>query len=128
MGLPGQKARAQPRVEDVTPKRTAGTPREWLLLALVEGRLKHGNAATAWRNKAVRWLDRAKADPAVLGTKSNPADRLFFRVKQWRPLSLRSRYEYHTLKRFAPTWRQRLELEVLRNEADRKQHPAPSAN
>ena len=124
-GLPGQKPQAEPRAEDVTPERTAGTPREWLLMALVEARLEHRDAATAWRNKAVRWLDRAKtdrADPEVLGTMSSPADRMMFRIQQ-APLSMGIRYDSNRMKRFQPTWRQILELDLLWEEADRAGPP-----
>ncbi len=63
--LPGQQAQAAPKAEDVTPERATGTPREWFLMALVEARLDHGDGSTAWRNKAVRWLDRAGPIPPI---------------------------------------------------------------
>jgi WD40 repeat protein/tetratricopeptide (TPR) repeat protein len=120
--MPGQEARARTRAEDVSPERGTGTPREWLLMALVEAKLHHDDAATAWRTRAVRWLDRAKADPAdpeVLGTMSNARDRLQYRMMQGNAaLSLGLRYSSTALRRFQPTWRQLLELEILRDEAE----------
>ncbi len=67
-GAPGAFSRSS--ATEVTPERASGTPRDWFLMALVEARLGHGEAATAWCSKAVHWLDRATADrtdPEVLG-------------------------------------------------------------
>ena len=125
--LPGQKAQAKPRAEDVSPEREAGTPREWFLLALVEARLGHNHNATAWRNKAVRWLDRATADrtdPDVLGATSAAWVRSVIRMDQTEPFHNRvPRFPFKDLKRFLPTWRQLLELELLREEAEAHSNP-----
>ncbi len=76
--LPGRKAQPDPQPEDVSPRRDDGTPREWLLMALVEARLGHAVAAAAWRDKAVGWLDRANMDPThpdLLGAMNSFAER-----------------------------------------------------
>jgi WD40 repeat protein len=119
--LPGQRAEDVLRAEDVGPERDAGTPREWLLMALVEAKLGHGDAATAWRSKAVGWLLRAAADrtdPEVLGVMNVPWERMIIRRMQHGPLMNSFRFDYKTMRRFVPTWRQLIELELLRGEAD----------
>ena len=118
--FPGQQAEPVLRADDVSPERDAGTPREWLLMALVEARLEHGDAATAWRSKAVGWLLQAAADrtdPEVLGAMNVPWERMIIRRMQHGPLMNSFRFDYKTMKRFVPTWRQLLELELLRDEA-----------
>jgi WD40 repeat protein/tRNA A-37 threonylcarbamoyl transferase component Bud32 len=128
--MPGQKVLARPRVEEVTPKLAAGTPREWLLLALIEDRLGHGDAATAWRAKAGRWLDRAQANPAdleVLGTMSNHVDRMVVLIQTRSHPPELIPLDPNMLKPFQPTWRQLLELNLLRNEAESSRSNKSSA-
>jgi WD40 repeat protein/tetratricopeptide (TPR) repeat protein len=107
--------------KDVTPDRASGTPREWLLMALIEAKLGLRDVAIAWRDKAVRWLERATADrtdPDVLGGMSSALDRM--QLQQWRKglATAGVRLDYNTTRRYQPTWRQLLELELLRNEVD----------
>ncbi len=120
---PGARPKIPPgaRLEDVGPDRDDGTPHEWFLMALIEARLQHAEAATAWRAKAVRWLDRAIADrtsPEVLGGMDTAQERTMLRMSLPFGMASAARLSFEVKRRHVPTWRQLLALGFLRDELD----------
>jgi WD40 repeat protein/tetratricopeptide (TPR) repeat protein len=108
----------------VSPKGNAGTPFDWLFLALAEQRVGHTEAARAWLDEATRWIDQARRDPShpsVLGGLSDPSSRALVRMMtgfQMRPeLGPPGLGGFSPTQPYLPTWRQLLALEVLRREA-----------
>lgn len=90
-------------------------------MALVEARLGHAEAANAWRARAVRWLERATADPTdpeVLGGMNTPDQRAMFRLTRDTAVMTRRPLEYLVKRPYIPSWRQVLELNILREEVD----------
>jgi hypothetical protein len=102
----------------VTPEGPAGTPREWLLLAMIEAKLGHKAEAVAWRDKVFPWLDRASADPvdpSLVGAMLDPTARTMSQVQvNFQGGILRMTHS----RRNDPTWRQLAELSILRQEAE----------
>ncbi|MHB1559599.1 MAG: hypothetical protein ACYC61_19295, partial [Isosphaeraceae bacterium] len=110
--------------------------REWFLAAILEARLGHAEAASAWRVKAVRWLDRAIADPTateVLGGMNLPMERMVLRMRQRVPfMASPGSPDYSAVRDYVPTWRNLVELGLLRDELESLMRssgskPAPGA-
>ncbi len=119
----GQAVRPTLKAADISPERDDGTPRQWLLLALIEAKRNHTTVAAAWRAKAARWLDQATTDPShptVLGGMSAPWERLSIDMMRRRSDNYIFTFmERKAMRRYIPTWRQIVELQLLREEADR---------
>jgi WD40 repeat protein len=99
----------------------SGTPREWLLMAIVESRLGHHDDAAAWLDKSARWLDRAIAnptDPVLAGGMGKPTDRVSAAFLFRSPGFPSRNPPRQIAKYYLPTWRQILELRILRDEAE----------
>lgn len=119
-----------PTGDVVSPARDDGTPREWFLAAILESRLGHAEAASAWRAKAVRWLDHAIADPTatdVLGGMNLPMERMVLRMRQRVPfMTGPGSPAYSSVREYVPTWRHLVELGLLRDELESLMRPSQS--
>jgi tetratricopeptide (TPR) repeat protein len=106
----------------VTPECDQGTPRDWLFLAMAERRLGNLATARAWLEKASRWIELASLDPpdpSVLGGMGEPTQRALARVQSalGAALTARGGVSRPGWRSHLPTWRQRLELSLLLEEA-----------
>ena len=85
-----------------------------------------GDAAAARRSKAVRWLDRAladRSDPAVLGAMNDASERMQLRMQLEMVSVSGLRFDPNASKRFQPTWRQLIELELTPGRVRGRQRP-----
>jgi hypothetical protein len=102
---------------EVAPGCTEGTPREWIILAMVEKRVGKVDEARGWLAQASNWIEMAThdpPDPAAFGGLSDPGTRVLLRVSAGNNVALKM----HTVaEHFLGSWRQLLALKVLEREA-----------
>lgn len=126
-GIPRFGGRNESVVTDaaqVTPACNEGTPREWVLLAMVEQRRGRHAVARAWLAKAAGWLELAQRDPpdpATLGGLSDPSTRSMLQmspIATMRPDLFGPGGFARTFgEPYVGTWRQLLALRVLVRDA-----------